>query len=330
MPLPQQFHRLRLPVIGAPMFIVSGLDLVEAQCRAGILGTFPALNARPQSEFAVWLEQLGERLAGTHSLYGVNLICHASNDRLSGDLETCMKFKVPLIITSLRPPAEVVQGAHAYGGLVFHDVTTVRHAEKAAEQGVDGLIVVCAGAGGHGGATSPFALLPEIRRFFPGTLILAGAIGDGAAILAAQAMGADLVYMGTRFIATREANAAPGYKQMIVDSGSKDVTYTNMFSGVHGNYLSKSMIAAGLDPANLPAPETGRTYVAGHKREKPKAWSEIWGAGQGAGAITDTPPVATLIQRMEAEYRAAADRLATLAGAPSRIGIQVPDLGAGM
>ncbi len=312
MPMPQQFRRLRLPVIGSPMFIVSGLDLVEAQCRAGIIGTFPALNARPQEEFAVWLEQLQVRLIGTHGLYGVNLICHASNDRLAGDLDTCMKFRVPVIITSLRPPAEVVQGAHEYGGLVFHDVTTLRHAEKAVEQGVDGLILVCAGAGGHGGATSPFALLPEVRKFFDGTIILAGAIGDGAGILAAQAMGADMVYMGTRFIATREANAPDAYKQMIVDSGSKDVTYTNMFSGVHGNYLSKSMIAAGLDPANLPVPEAGKTYVAGHKREKPHAWRDIWGAGQGAGAITDIPSVGDLVDRMEAEYRAAAARIAGL------------------
>ena len=312
MAIPQQFSRLRLPVIGSPMFIVSGLDLVEAQCRAGILGTFPALHARPQAEFAVWLEQLQGRLAGTHGLYGVNLICHASNDRLAGDLDTCMKFRVPVIITSLRPPAEVVQGAHEYGGLVFHDVTTLRHAEKAVEQGVDGLILVCAGAGGHGGATSPFALLPEVRKFFDGTIILAGAIGDGASVLAAQAMGADMVYMGTRFIATREANAPDAYKQMIVDSGSKDVTYTNMFSGVHGNYLSKSMIAAGLDPANLPVPETGRTYVAGHKREKPQAWRDIWGAGQGSGAITDIPSVAELVDRMAAEYRAAAVRVAGL------------------
>ncbi len=312
MSLPERLRKLRLPVIGSPMFIVSGLDLVEAQCRAGILGTFPALNARPQAEFAVWLEQLQARLAGTHGLYGVNLICHASNDRLAGDLATCMKFRVPVIITSLRPPAEVVQGAHEYDGLVFHDVTTLRHAEKAAEQGVDGLILVCAGAGGHGGATSPFALLPEVRKFFGGTIILAGAISDGAGVLAALAMGADLVYMGTRFIATREANAVAPYKQMIVDSGSKDVTYTNMFSGVHGNYLSRSMIAAGLDPANLPAPEVGKTYVAGHKRKKPQAWRDIWGAGQGAGAITDIPSVSELVDRMEAEYRAAAARVAGL------------------
>jgi len=317
MPMPDQFRRLRLPVIGSPMFIVSGLDLVEAQCRAGVVGTFPALNARPQEEFAVWLEQLGERLQGVDTPYGVNLICHASNDRLAGDLDTCMRFKVPLIITSLRPPSEVVQGAHEYGGLVFHDVTTLRHAEKAAEQGVDGLILVCAGAGGHGGSTSPFALLPEIRRFFTGTIILAGAISDGASILAAQAMGADLVYMGTRFIATQEANAAEPYKRMIVESGSKDVTYTNLFSGVHGNYLSKSMIAAGLDPANLPAPETGKTYVAGHKREKPKAWRDIWGAGQGAGAITDIPAVSDLVDRLEGEYRAAAERLVALAKVPA-------------
>lgn len=312
MPLPQQFSRLRLPVIGSPMFIVSSLDLVEAQCRAGVLGTFPALNARPQEELAVWLEQLQERLAGTHGLYGVNLICHASNDRLAGDLATCMRFKVPLIITSLRPPAEVVQGAHEYGGLVFHDVTTVRHAEKAVEQGVDGLILVCAGAGGHGGATSPFALLPEVRKFFGGTIVLAGAISDGAAVLAAQALGADLVYMGTRFIATREANAVEGYKRMIVDSGSRDVTYTNVFSGVHGNYLSRSMVAAGLDPANLPAVETGRSYVAGHKREKPQAWKDIWGAGQGVGAIDDIPGVAELVDRLEREYREAAARVTGL------------------
>lgn len=312
MPLPHQFRRLRLPVIGSPMFIVSSLDLVEAQCRAGVLGTFPALNARPQEELAVWLEQLQGRLEGTHGLYGVNLICHASNDRLAGDLATCMKFKVPLIITSLRPPSEVVQGAHEYGGLVFHDVTTVRHAEKAVEQGVDGLILVCAGAGGHGGATSPFALLPEVRKFYDGTIILAGAISDGASVLAAQAMGADMVYMGTRFIATQEANAVEPYKRMIVESGSRDVTYTNVFSGVHGNYLSKSMVAAGLDPANLPVVETGKTYVAGHKREKPKAWKDIWGAGQGAGAIDDIPDVAELVDRLEREYRAAASRVAGL------------------
>lgn len=317
MAMPEQLRGLRLPVIGSPMFIVSGLDLVEAQCRAGIVGTFPALNARPQEAFAAWLEQLGERLDGVATPYGVNLICHASNDRLAGDLATCMKFRVPLIITSLRPPAEVVQGAHEYGGLVFHDVTTLRHAEKAAEQGVDGLILVCAGAGGHGGATSPFALLPEVRRFFTGTIILAGAISDGASILAAQAMGADLVYMGTRFIATREANAVEPYKRMIVESGSRDVTYTNMFSGVHGNYLSKSMIAAGLDPANLPAPEVGKTYVAGHKREKPQAWRDIWGAGQGVGAITDVPAVGVLVDRLEAEYRAAAARMAGLARVPA-------------
>lgn len=313
MPLPQQFRRLRLPVIGSPMFIVSSLDLVEAQCRAGVLGTFPALNARPQEELPRWLEELQGRLEGTHGLYGVNLICHASNDRLAGDLETCMRFRVPLIITSLRPPAEVVQGAHEYGGLVLHDVTTVRHAEKAVEQGVDGLILVCAGAGGHGGATSPFALLPEVRKFFGGTIVLAGAITDGASVLAAQAMGADMVYMGTRFIATQEAQAVEGYKRMIVESGSRDVTYTNFFSGVHGNYLSKSMVAAGLDPANLPAVEAGKTYVAGHKREKPKAWKDIWGAGQGVGAIDDIPPVAELVDRLEREYRAAAARVAELA-----------------
>lgn len=309
MAVPELFRALRLPVIASPMFIVSGTELVVAECRAGVVGSFPALNARPQAEFDVWLSRIEASFDGRPPPYAVNLICHASNDRLAGDTETCVRHKVPLLLTSLQAPGEVVQAAHSYGGLVFHDVITLRHAEKAAEMGVDGLILVCAGAGGHGGATSPFALLGEIRRFFHGTIVLAGAITSGSDILAAQAMGADMVYMGTRFIATEEANALAEHKAMIVASGAKEVTYTNLFSGVHGNYLSRSIAAAGLNPAALATPEAGRSYVAGHKREKPKAWSQIWGAGQGVGNIADCPPVAALVDRLAEEYSQAWARM---------------------
>jgi nitronate monooxygenase len=309
MAVPASFPALRLPVIASPMFIVSGVELVVAACRAGVLGSFPALNARPQGAFDAWLHRIEDSFDGAPPPYGVNLVCHRSNDRLAGDTETCVRHKVPLLLTSLQAPGEVVAAAHSYGGLVFHDVITRRHAEKAAGMGVDGLILVSAGAGGHGGATSPFALLGEIRRFFHGTIVLAGAITSGSDILAAQAMGADMVYMGTRFIATEEANAAPEYKAMIAASGAHEVTYTNLFSGVHGNYLSRSIAAAGLDPAALPAPEPGRSYVAGHRRERPKAWSQIWGAGQGVGTITDCPPVATLVDRLAGEYSTAWARM---------------------
>ncbi len=312
MPVPHALSGSRLPVIAAPMFIVSGQELVIAESRAGICGSFPALNARPQETFDDWLTAIEAGLAGTGAPYAVNLVAHASNDRLEGDLETCVRHKVPLLLTSLQKPGDVVKAAHTYGGLVFHDVISLRHAEKAIEQGVDGLILVCAGAGGHGGALSPFALLAEVRRIYSGTIVLAGAISTGEHILAAQAMGADLVYMGTRFIATTEANAVAPYKQMIVESGAREVTYTNLFSGVHGNYLSRSIAAAGLDPANLPAPEPGRTYVAGHKREKPKAWRDIWGAGQGVGGIDSVLPVAECIDRLEREYRAACARMTCL------------------
>ena len=305
MPVPAALSTLRLPVIAAPMFIVSGIDLVIAESRAGIVGSFPSLNARPQETFDDWLSQIEEGLAGTSAPYAVNLVAHRSNDRLSGDLETCVRHRVPLLLTSLQAPGEVVQATHAYGGLVFHDVISLRHAEKAIEAGVDGLILVCAGAGGHGGALSPFALLQEVRSIYSGTIILAGAITSGASILAAQAMGADLVYMGTRFIATTEASAVPDYKQMLVDSSARDIVYTNLFSGVHGNYLRPTIAAAGLDPDRLPAPDAGKTYVAGHKREKPKAWKDIWGAGQGVGGITSIDDTAVVIDRLEAEYRAA-------------------------
>jgi nitronate monooxygenase len=312
MPVPAALGALRLPVIAAPMFIVSGIELVLAECRAGIVGSFPALNARPQPEFHDWLCRIEDGLAGSGAPYGVNLICHASNDRLSGDIETCARHRVPVLLTSLQAPGDVVAAAHDYGGLVFHDVTTLRHAEKAVEMGVDGLVLVCAGAGGHAGSASPFALLAEVRRFYQGVVILSGAITTGEGILAAQAMGADLVYMGTRFIATAEANAAEGYKQMIVASGSKDIVYTNAISGLHGNYLRASLQAAGLDPDNLPPPQAGSTYVAGHKREKPKAWKDIWGAGQGVGGITDAPGVGECVDRLEAEYRTALARVKNL------------------
>ncbi len=312
MPVPEPLRGLRLPVIAAPMFIVSGAELVIAESRAGIVGSLPSLNARPQDTFEDWLNQIEDGLAGTNAPYGVNLVAHRSNDRLSGDLETCVRHRVPLLLTSLQAPGEVVQAAHEYGGLVFHDVISLRHAEKAIEHGVDGLILVCAGAGGHGGALSPFALIQEVRRIFDGTIVLAGAIANGAGILAAQAMGADLVYMGTRFIATEEANALPAYKQMLVDTTARDIVYTNLFSGVHGNYLRPTIQAAGLDPDHLPAPDAGKTYVAGHKREKPKAWKDIWGAGQGVGAIDSIPTVAACVDRLETEYRQAWARMAAL------------------
>ena len=312
MPVPAALSRLRLPVIAAPMFLVSGTDLVIAESRAGICGSLPSLNARPQDTFDTWLTEIETGLAGTSAPYAVNLVAHRSNDRLLGDLETCVRHKVPLLLTSLQSPGEVVAAAHTYGGLVFHDVISLRHAEKALEAGVDGLILVCAGAGGHGGALSPFALIQEVRRIYSGPLVLAGAITNGASILAAQAMGADLVYIGTRFIATTEATAAPAYKQMLVDTTARDIVYTNLFSGVHGNYLAPTIAAAGLDPAHLPTPEPGKTYVAGHKREKPQAWRDIGGAGQGVGGITSIDPVATVIDRLETEYHAAWARMNAL------------------
>lgn len=312
MPVPAALSRLRLPVIAAPMFIVSGIDLVVAESRAGIVGSFPSLNARPQDTFDGWLSRIEDGLADTGAPYAVNLVAHRSNDRLSGDLETCVRHRVPLLLTSLQAPGEVVAAAHGYGGLVFHDVISLRHAEKAIEAGVDGLILVCAGAGGHGGALSPFALLQEVRRIYDGTIVLAGAITSGASILAAQAMGANMVYMGTRFIATTEASAVPDYKQMLVDTSARDIVYTNLFSGVHGNYLRPTIAAAGLDPDHLPAPDVGKTYVAGHKREKPKAWKDIWGAGQGVGGITSIDDTVVVVDRLEAEYRAAWARMAAL------------------
>jgi nitronate monooxygenase len=318
MSLPPLLQGLRLPVIGAPMFIVSCPALVIAQCQAGIVGGFPALNARPKEKLEEWIVEIKQALAAFEAAnpgkkaapFAVNQIVHASNDRLEHDVEVCIRHQVPIQITSLRPPADVVARAHSYGGLVFHDVISVRHALKAAEQGVDGLILVCAGAGGHAGALSPFALVPEVRRFFKGAIILSGSISTGRAILSAQAIGADLAYIGTRFIATEEANAPPAYKQMLIDTAAADVVYTSLFSGVLGNYLKPSIAAAGLDPDNLPAGDKSKMNFANAGNTAAKAWRDIWGAGQGVGSIDDMPSVATLVSRLEAEYRAARAALA--------------------
>jgi len=310
-------RKLRIPVIGAPMFIVSGPELVIAQCKAGIVGSFPALNARPQAMLGEWLTRIEDELtayAEAHpeqpvAPYAVNQIAHASNDRLLADMETCVKHEVPIIITSLRPPAEIVQAVHGYGGLVFHDVINLRHARKAIEQGVDGVIAVCAGAGGHAGTTSPFALVKEVREIFDGTIILSGSMSCGNDALAAQAIGADLAYICTRFIATEEANATPAYKEMIVASKSADIVYSSLFTGVHGSYLRGSIENAGMDPDNLPdADKTAMDFGSGGGSEA-KAWKDIWGAGQGVGTVHDIPPVEDLVMRMEAEYRGALHRL---------------------
>jgi nitronate monooxygenase len=310
MPIPAVMQeRLSLPVIGAPMFIVSVPALVIAQCQAGIVGSFPALNARPKEMLETWIVEIKEALAAFEATTGrkaapfaVNQIVHASNDRLEHDVAVCVRQRVPIIITSLRPPSEVVEAVHSYGGIVLHDVISIRHAEKALEQGVDGLILVCAGAGGHAGTLSPFALVSEIRRFYGGTVILSGAIAHGRAILAAQAIGADLAYLGTRFIATAEANAAEGYKRMLVEGAAKDIVYTNAISGVHGNYLRPSLMAAGLDPDDLPEGGKDKMNFAARERNRPTAWRDIWGAGQGLGSIDDVPSVAVLVERLRAEY----------------------------
>lgn len=312
MPLPPLLRRLALPAIGAPLFIVSNPDLVIAQCRGGMVGAFPALNARPKQELDAWLARIRAALGPEDAPFAVNQIVHATNDRLAHDLEICAKHRVPMIITSLRAPGEVVRQVHGWGGLVFHDVTSLRHAEKALEAGVDGLVLVAAGAGGHAGTLSPFALVAEVRRIWDGPIALSGAITEGRQILAAQAMGADLAYMGTRFIATAEANAAARYKAMIVESTAADIVYTPFFTGVAGNYLKPSVAAQGLDPDALPqADKTRMTF--GSDRVRP--WKDIWGAGQGVGSIADAPPAAEVIARLKADYAAARAALLT-AGAP--------------
>lgn len=310
----QLYDRMRLPVIASPMFIVSGPELVIAQCASGIVGSMPALNARPQTELSPALTKIETALADLHrrdpersiAPYAINLIIHRSNERLEADLAVCAEHQVPIIITSLSAPDRVVDAVHAWGGKVFHDVTTVRHAQKALEAGVDGLILVTAGAGGHAGTTNPLALVGEVRRFFDGPLVLSGAISRGDDIAAARAMGADFAYVGTRFIASIEANAVPEYKQAIVDSGSKDILYTPYFTGIPGNYLKHSIVAAGLDPENLP--DSGKT-AADLGASLTKAWRDIWGAGQGVGNIDAVMPVADIVDQLEREYRASVKRL---------------------
>jgi len=311
MPIPASFRdRLSLPLIGSPMFIASTPDLVIAQCKAGVIGSFPALNARPAAQLDEWLLRIKEELAAYERAnpgakvapFAVNQICHPSNDRLQHDVEACVRHKVPLVITSLRPPREVVDAVHGYGGLLFHDVISVRHARKAVEQGVDGIIAVCAGAGGHAGTRSPFALVNEIRQFFDGTIVLAGAMSSGADVFAAQAIGADMAYIGTRFLATTEAHALDGYKQMSVESGSDDVVYTNLFSGVHGNYLRASVIRTGFDPDNLPDADKSKMNFGSGSDIQAKVWKDIWSAGQGVGNIHEVLPTRELIERMQREY----------------------------
>jgi nitronate monooxygenase len=306
--------QMAIPVIGAPMFIVSNPDLVIAQCLSGVIGSFPALNARPAEALETWIEKIQAALEEARAAqperkiapFAVNQIIHQTNDRLAHDLEVCVRHRVPMIITSLRAPTDVVKEIHAYGGVVFHDVISIRHAQKALEAGVDGLILVCAGAGGHAGMLSPFALLREVRRFFDGPIALSGSITDGAGVLAAEALGADFAYVGTRFIATREANATDAYKQMILDSAAADIIYTPFFSGVHGNYLKSSVTAQGLDPENLPIADKSSMNFAG---TRVKAWKDIWGAGQGVGNIDDVPPARELIERLCGEYAQAKARL---------------------
>ena len=306
-------QRLRLPVVAAPMFLVSNPQLVLACCHSGVLGSFPALNQRESSGFKAWLEEIEAGLKADSAPYAVNLIVHGSNPRLQADLAICVEHKVPVVITSLGAVKEVVDAVHSYGGLVFHDVTTRRHAEKAAEAGVDGLIAVAAGAGGHAGTWSPFALIAEIRQFFDKTLLLSGCLNHGHEVLAAQLLGADLAYMGTRFIATHESNADADYKQMILDARAADIVHTPAVSGVPASFMRQSLEKAGYDLARL----QDKGDVNYGEKLKPisdeaKAWKTVWSAGQGVGGIADVPSVAELVARLDAEYRAAQGRSSQL------------------
>ena len=311
MSLPAVLQHLRIPVIGAPMFIAGNPKLVIEQCKAGIVGSFPALNARPKEALDTWLTEIETVLAGDRKAapFAVNQICHKSNDRLEHDIETCIRHKVPITITSLRAPNDVIPKIHAYGGIVLHDVISVRHAEKALEAGVDGLILVCAGAGGHAGTLSPFALIGEVRRFFDGPIVLSGAISSGDAILAAQAAGADLAYIGTRFLATPEASVPERYKEEILRAHAADIVYTDLFSGVHGNYLKHSVVAAGFDPLNLPKSDPKKMNFGTEGGAEKKVWRDIWSAGQGVGQIDTVAPVAQVVDQLAREYVAARQRL---------------------
>jgi nitronate monooxygenase len=317
MSVPQVLSRLRIPVIGAPLFIISTPELVIAQCKAGVVGSFPALNARPGPVLHEWLDrittELGEWDAKNPDTpaapFAVNQIVHKTNDRLMHDVEACVKFKAPVVITSLGANVEVNQAIQSYGGITLHDVINNRHAQKAVEKGATGLIAVCAGAGGHAGTLSPFALIQEIRDWFDGPLCLSGSIANGGAVLAAQAMGADFGYIGSAFIATKEANADQAYKQMIVDSAANDIIYSNLFTGVHGNYLAPSVVAAGLDPANLPESDPSAMNFGSGGNTNKKAWRDIWGCGQGIGAIKNVQTAGELVDRLVREYEAAQARI---------------------
>jgi nitronate monooxygenase len=319
MSLPPLLSRLRLPVVGAPLFIVSNPDLVIAQCKAGIVGSFPALNARPQSLLDEWLHRITEELAAWDrdnpdapaAPFAVNQIVHRSNDRLQQDMATCAKWKVPIVITSLGAVPEVNDGVHSWGGIVLHDVINDRFARSAIRKGADGVIAVATGAGGHAGTLSPFALVQEIRQWFDGPLLLSGAIANGGAILAAQAMGADLAYIGSPFIATSEANAEADYKQGIVDGRAADIVYSSLFTGVHGNYLRQSIAAAGLDPDNLPEGDLKTMNFGGGSA---KAWRDIWGSGQGIGAVDKVQGAGELIEELRRQYEAAKAELRVKAG----------------
>lgn len=293
-----------LPLISAPMFLVSSPQLVIAQCRAGVVGSLPSLNARTAAIFESWLQEITQALAGTDSApFAVNLIVAPANDRLETDLALCEQYRVPVIITSVGSPGNIAARVHAYGGLVLHDVVSVRHARKAAAAGVDGIVAVCAGAGGHGGNLNPFAFAKEIRKVFNGVIVLSGAISTGADILAARLMGADIAYMGTRFLGTSECEISPDYKSMLLAASADDIVNTNLFTGMFANYLGASVSRAGLDPTHMPAPEQPGIGSGGHGEFK--VWKDIWGAGQGVGCITDLPPVAELIDRLQQEYQRA-------------------------
>ncbi|MGB1558594.1 MAG: NAD(P)H-dependent flavin oxidoreductase [Oceanococcaceae bacterium] len=317
MALPAILQSLRLPVVASPMFIVSNPDLVIAQCKAGIVGSFPALNARPAEELEVWLKRINEELDRHNQAnpdrpaapFAVNQIVHRSNDRLMHDVEMCVKYKVPIVITSLGAREDLNEAVHSYGGITLHDVINNHFAQKAISKGADGLIAVAAGAGGHAGTTSPLALIHDIREWFNGPLLLSGAIGSGDAVLAAQAMGADLAYIGSAFIATKEANADERYKQAIVDGAAQDIVYTNLFTGVHGNYLRPSIVAAGLDPDNLPESDPSKMNFGSGGNTGAKAWKDIWGCGQGIGAVKSVASVGDFVDRLEQQYQAARQRV---------------------
>ncbi len=310
MSIPAAFAgRLSIPVIGSPLFIISGPELVMAQCRAGIIGSFPSLNARPLAQFEEWLQRLSTELGPNDAPYAVNLIVHRSNDRLMDDLALCVKYKVPMIITSLGAREDVNEAIHSYGGIVMHDIINNKFAKKAVEKGADGLIAVAAGAGGHAGTTSPFALIREIREWFDGPLALSGSIATGEAVLAAQAMGADFGYIGSAFIATQEARAVQDYKDMITQSESSDIVYSNLFTGVHGNYLRPSIVKAGMDPDNLPTSDPSAMNFGSGGNTDAKAWKDIWGCGQGIGAVKSVLSAGEYVAKLVSEYQAAKARI---------------------